>query len=97
MRVRFKRAFAQFVKKASRPLQLQIEIKVLEVCANPWLGKQKLGDLQNIYVYKFRFHAQEYLMAYQFDYAKTEKRLIWIDLHQIGPHENFYRQLKRTL
>ena len=97
MKIYYKRAFAQFVKKASRPLQLQIEIKVLEVGANPWRGKQKLGDLQNIYVYKFRFHTQEHLMAYQFDYAKTEKKLIWIDFLQIGSHENFYSQLKRTL
>jgi hypothetical protein len=38
MRTTFKKAFAQFVKKASRPLQLAIEMKVAEVCDNPRIG-----------------------------------------------------------
>jgi ParE-like toxin of type II bacterial toxin-antitoxin system len=52
MRTTYKKAFAQFVKKASKPLQLTIEIKVAEVCSNPKLGQQKLGDLQGVFVYK---------------------------------------------
>jgi len=43
MRTTYKKAFAQFVKKASKPLQLTIEIKVVEVCSNPMLGQQKQG------------------------------------------------------
>jgi hypothetical protein len=46
MRTTFKKAFAQFVKKSSKPLQLEIEIRVAEVCNNPRIGRQKLGDLQ---------------------------------------------------
>jgi hypothetical protein len=64
MRTCYKRAFAQFVKRASKPLQLAIEDKVIEVCNNPRIGQQKLGDLQGIFVYKFRFNKQKYLMAY---------------------------------
>ncbi|WP_255539420.1 type II toxin-antitoxin system RelE/ParE family toxin [Polynucleobacter sp. JS-Safj-400b-B2] len=45
MRTTFKKAFAQFVKKASKPLQLAIEIRVDEVCNNPRIGQQKQGDL----------------------------------------------------
>ena len=97
MIIRYKRAFAQFVKKASKPLQLAIEVEVTEVCKNPGLGKQKPGDLQGIFIYKFRFHTQEYLMAYQFEYADNKQKITWIEFYQIGPHENFYVQLKRSI
>lgn len=97
MRTTFKKAFAQFVKKASKPLQLEIEIRVAEVCHNPMLGHQKLGDLQGIFVYKFRFNTQEYLMAYQFDHFAGALEITWIEFSQIGPHENFYTQLKRSI
>ena len=97
MRVTYKKAFAQFVKKASKPLQLAIEVKVVEVCDNPRLGQQKLGDLQGVFVYKFRFHAQEYLMAYQFDHLAGEINISWIKFCQVGTHENFYAQLKKSL
>ena len=97
MRTTFKKAFAQFVKKASKPLQLEIETRVAEVCNNPRIGRQKLGDLQGVFVYKFRFNAQEYLMAYQFDHVASEIKITWIKFCQIGPHENFYTQLKKSL
>ncbi|WP_216190887.1 type II toxin-antitoxin system RelE/ParE family toxin [Polynucleobacter sp. AP-RePozz3-80-G7] len=54
MRTTYKKSFAQFVKKASRPLQLTIEMRIAEVCDNPRIGQQKLGDLQGVFVYKFR-------------------------------------------
>ena len=73
MRTSYKRAFAQYVKKASKPLQLAID------------------------VYKFRFNKQEYLMAYQFDPIPDDVKVTWIDFYQIGPHENFYTKLKRSI
>lgn len=97
MRTSYKKAFAQFVKKASRPLQLEIEIRVAEVCNNPNIGKQKIGDLRQLFVYKFRFNKQEYLMAYQFDHFAEGAKITWIEFYQIGPHENFYSQLKRSM
>ena len=97
MRATYKKAFAQFVKKASKPLQLEIETRVAEVCNNPRVGQQKLGDLQGIFVYKFRFNTQEYLMAYQFDHFAGVLEITWIEFCQIGPHENFYTQLKRSI
>ena len=97
MRTTYKRAFAQFVKKASKPLQLAIEIRVAEVCNNPRIGEQKQGDLRGIFVYKFRFNAQEYLMAYQFDCFASAIEITWIEFFQIGLHENFYAQLKKSI
>ncbi|MBU3574812.1 type II toxin-antitoxin system RelE/ParE family toxin [Polynucleobacter sp. UK-Mo-2m-Kol15] len=97
MRTTFKKAFVQFVKKASTPLQLAIEIRVAEVCDNPRIGQKKAGDLQGVFVYKFRFNTQEYLMAYQFDYLAGVIEITWIEFCQIGPHENFYTQLKKSI
>ncbi|QWE20956.1 type II toxin-antitoxin system RelE/ParE family toxin [Polynucleobacter sp. AP-Kolm-20A-A1] len=97
MKVTYKRAFAQFVKKASKPLQLAIEIRVDEVCNDPGIGQQKQGDLQGMFVYKFRFNTQEYLMAYQFDSFTGATEITWIEFCQIGSHENFYTQLKKSI
>ena len=97
MKVTYKKAFAHFVKKASRPLQLVIEIKVAEVCNNPRIGQQKLGDLQEVFVYKFRFNTQEYLMAYQFEHFSGSTQITWVQFCQVGPHENFYTQLKKSI
>ena len=97
MRTTYKKSFAQFVKKAARPLQLTIEMRIAEVCDNPRIGQQKLGDLQGVFVYKFRFNAQEYLMAYQFDHFADEIKITWIEFCQIGSHENFYTQLKKSI
>ena len=97
MRTTYKKAFAQFVKKASKPLQLAIEMKVAEVCDNPRIGQQKLGDLQGVFVYKFRLNTQEYLLAYQFDHFAGEIKITWIEFCQIGTHENFYTQLKKSI
>ena len=97
MKIYFKRAFAQFVKKASKPLQLTIEDRVNEVCNNPEIGKHKLGDLQGLFVYKFRVNNQEDLMAYEFDRSTNANKITWLEFHQVGPHENFYTQLKRSI
>jgi mRNA-degrading endonuclease RelE of RelBE toxin-antitoxin system len=97
MKIHYKRPFAQFVKKVSKPLQLAIEDRVLEICQNPDLGEQKTGDLREIWVYKFRFNRQEYLIAYQLGRSEEGIKLTWISFYQIGSHENFYSQLKRYL
>jgi mRNA-degrading endonuclease RelE of RelBE toxin-antitoxin system len=97
MKIDYKRPFAQFVKKVSKPLQLVIEDKVLEVCKRPDLGERKTGDLREIWVYKFRFNKQEYLMAYRLGKCNKGIDLIWISFYQIGSHENFYSGLKRFL
>lgn len=97
IKINFKNAFAQFVKKSRKPLQLTIEDKVGIICQNPRLGQQKLGDLQGVFVYKFYFNQQEYLMAYQFEYEIKELTVSWIDFYLIGSHENFYTQLKKII
>jgi hypothetical protein len=84
----FAPAFRRFVKKQSAPLQLAIRDEVDGISVNPGIGKEKKGNLTGFRVHKFRFHQQEYLIAYE----ATKNNLIFA---MIGRHENFYRDLKK--
>ncbi len=102
MKANFRRPFNQYVKKARKPLQLAIEDAVEDVCANPASGEAKLGDVAGIWVYKFKFQRQEYLLAYRPPPIEprrqsTELEFLMIDFYQVGSHENFYDELKRYL
>ncbi len=88
MKTLFAPAFRRFVKKQSIPLQLAIQDEVDSASNNPGIGEEKKGDLTGLRVHKFRFHQQEYLIAYE----TAKGNLIFV---MIGTHENFYRDLKR--
>lgn len=73
-----------------------------EVCANPDIGEAKLGDLAGIWVYKFKFQRQKYLLAYRPPTVEQHRQsaaveFLVIDFYQVGSHENFYDELKRYL
>ena len=97
MRMIYKKPFAQFVKKSRKPLQLAIEDQVGKICCEPAVGSVKTGDLQGVFVYKFRFNSQEYLIAYRFGNHRADFELLWIDFYKVGSHENFYEELKRFM
>jgi len=70
------------------------------ICSNPNVGEEKIGDLDGIQVYKFRFNRQEFLIAYRLLNPSTGEKgidIISIDFYQVGLHENFYNSLKRYL
>ena len=78
-------------KKKLHDNQIQVlDHAIKAILQNPQIGEQKRGDLGFIRVYKFKVTHQEYLLAYQV----TEERII---LHALGSHENFYRDLKRSV
>ncbi len=58
------------------------------IIKNPTLGQAKKDDLTGVFVYKFKIHQQEMLLAYQWD--PKRRRLL-----TLGVHENFYRDLKK--
>ncbi|MDO9144522.1 type II toxin-antitoxin system RelE/ParE family toxin [Rhodoferax sp.] len=97
METNFKRPFAQYVKKAHKPLQLAIEDEVDVVCDDPEIGELKVGDLAGIRVRKFRFSRQEYLIAYRAPKDDVSVEFLVIDFYQVGTHENFYAELKQYL
>ena len=102
MNVSYKLSFSKYIKKARKPLQLAIEDSVEVICDKPEIGDKKVGDLEGIRVYKFRFNRQEYLIAYQLlhanvDVNKLNINILSIDFYQVGLHEDFYSSLKRYL
>jgi len=97
MKTHFKGPFAQYVKKAHKPLQLAIEDEVGVICNEPEIGERKMGDLASIRVHKFRFSRQEYLMAYRSSKDDERVEFLVIDFYQVGAHENFYAELKQYL
>jgi hypothetical protein len=65
-----------------------IDKAVLAISENPEIGTEKLGDLEGIFVYKFRVLNEQWLVAYR----HLDKKRIRILL--VGAHQNFYRELR---
>jgi hypothetical protein len=80
--------FAKQKKKLKNNQIKDLDRAVQEIVKHPEIGERKIGDLADIWVYKFRMVKQEHLLAYQWD---SEKRI----LIALGVHENFYRDLKK--
>lgn len=94
----YKKPFSKFIKKQSKPFQAVIEDEVLFICDNPETGELKKGDLSGVRVHKFKFHRQEYLIAYRYSPENDAViQILLIDFYQIGTHENFYADLKKYL
>ncbi len=53
------------------------------------MGQQKKGDLSYLCVYKFKMVKQLTLLGYSY-----EKDTLTLELIALGPHENFYRDVK---
>jgi hypothetical protein len=97
MKASYKRPFAKFIKKAHKTLALAIEDAVDDICSDPNVGEANVGDLFGIWVFKFRFNKQEYLIAYTPPLEDVPLEFIVINFYQVGSHENFYDELKRYL
>jgi len=81
--------FVRAYKKLHDNLLADVDRAVEVIAAVPDRGDHKKGDLSELYVYKFRSQNQLYLLGYTRD---NELRLIYLEA--IGPHENFYCDLK---
>lgn len=84
------RRFGRQYKKLHDHVAADVDAAVETVCANPDVGEKKKGDLVELWVYKFRSQNQLYLLGYTRD---DVVRLVYLEA--VGPHENFYRDLKR--
>ena len=81
--------FAKATKKLHTPQKLELDAALKLICKDPAIGEAKVGDLLGVYVYKFRLSQQQCLLAYRILDLESIKLLTF------GPHENFYRNLKR--
>ena len=85
------RRFARAYKKLHDNVAADVDEATEVVAADPTVGERKKGDLAELFVYKFRSQNQLYLLGYTVD---DEIRLVYLEA--VGPHENFYRDLKRS-
>jgi mRNA-degrading endonuclease RelE of RelBE toxin-antitoxin system len=81
--------FERTKRKLPPKAQLATDEEVKGILADPLSGEPKHGPLVGMRVVKFKVGAQQLLLAYKFD-VKTNTVEVWA----VGPHENFYRDLK---
>jgi mRNA interferase RelE/StbE len=84
------RRFARQYKKLHDNIAADVDAAVDAVAGDPTIGERKRGDLADLLVFKFRSQGQLYLLGYTLD---DRVRLVYLET--VGPHENFYRDLKR--
>lgn len=84
------RRFARLYKKLHDNAMNEVNAAIEAVAQNPDNGEKKKGDLSELWVYKFHCLGQLYLLGYTRD---DGIRLVYLEA--VGPHENFYRDLKR--
>ena len=90
MKILQSRSFERKVKKFTKAQKKKLDGEIRRIVDNPSIGSEKKGDLRGVFVHKFKIHALQYLLAYRF--TKDQLELI-----MIGPHENYYRDLKSYL
>ncbi len=90
MKVYQSSSFAKTVKKFEKNQKLELDAEIRKVIEDPSIGSEKKGDLRGVFVYKFKIQNTLYLTSY---------RMVGedIELIMIGPHENYYRDLKSYL
>ncbi len=89
MRLLVTPTFERAVKKLHPQQRSKLDEAVRTIANHPECGEAKVEDLQGIRVYKFRLSNQLCMLAYRILDENSLKLLTF------GPHENFYRDLKR--
>ncbi|MEY6431359.1 type II toxin-antitoxin system RelE/ParE family toxin [Thioalkalicoccus limnaeus] len=89
MRILVTPTFERAVKKMHRLQKAALDEAVRTISGQPDAGETKVGDLAGVRIYKFRMGEMLSLLAYRVLDENTVKLLM------VGPHEDFYRDLKR--
>ena len=90
MKILQSRSFKRKIKKLGKQEKKALDKQILKIAENPSVGAEKKGDLCGVYVHKFEIKNTQYLLSYRF--LGTDLELI-----MIGPHGNYYRDLKNYL
>lgn len=90
MRILVTPTFERTAKKLHQQQKTALDEAVRTIAKQPNVGEAKVGDLAGVQVYKFRMGNLWCLLAYRVLDEATLKLLM------VGPHENFYRDLKRS-
>ena len=84
--------FKKEVKKLHSNQKSDLDKAVKVIMKDPETGQPKTGDLSGVLVYKFKMVKQLTLLAYTY-----HDQTITLTLLALGTHENFYRDLKKSL
>ena len=90
MKIFQSRSFERKVKKFSKAQKTQLDKEIKYILEDPAIGTEKKGDLRGVYVHKFKLKTIQYLLAYRIAGENLE-------LIMIGPHQNYYRDLKKYI
>jgi hypothetical protein len=90
MKIIQSRSFEQRVKKFNPAQKIVLDEQIKQIIENPTIGTEKKGDLNEVYIHKFKIKTIQYLLAYRYSEALLE-------LLMIGPHQNYYRDLKKYI
>ncbi len=82
--------FRKSFKKLYKNQQEEVKKEIKKIVNDPEIGEEKKGDLNRVFVHKFKIEQQLTLLAYQFD---SETRVLLM----LGSHQNFYRNLKQVV
>ena len=90
MKIFQSRIFENKIKKFSKQEKGILDVEIKRIIGNPSAGEEKKGDLRGVYIHKFKIKTIQCLLSY---------RVIkdGLELIMIGPHENYYRDLKSYL
>jgi hypothetical protein len=89
MRLLVTASFIKAIKKLHPSQKIELDAAVKVISSSPSIGEPKAGDLFGVQIYKFKLSQQLCLLAYRILDEESIKLLTF------GPHENFYRDLKR--
>jgi len=84
--------FGRAKKRLPSAAQLAVDDAVKGILADPLSDEPQVGALRGVRVVKFKVGAQQLLLAYQFESKRS-----MIEVLDVGPHENFYRELQKYL
>ena len=90
MKIYQSRSFENKIKRFSKKEKEILDQEMKKIIEGPFLGEEKKGDLRGVYLHKFKINAIQYLISYRIIDDNLE-------LIMIGPHENYYRNLKGYL
>jgi mRNA-degrading endonuclease RelE of RelBE toxin-antitoxin system len=91
MRIIQKNSFARAYKKLHANQVEAVDRAIKAIADDPHVGEHKHGDLDWLWVYKFKVLGQLTLLGYSID----DDGDIILTLIALGSHENFYRDLKK--
>jgi mRNA-degrading endonuclease RelE of RelBE toxin-antitoxin system len=90
MKILQSRSFERKVKKFSKQEKKRLDNQIRKIIDDPSIGSEKKGDLRGVYVHNFKLQTVQHPLSYRFVGENLE-------LIMIGPHENYYRDLKSYL